>query len=92
MREYGTLVNGAMVVQANHTIKAYDYTTSDPFYESTQASPLTAVEVGNGRYYFNVTTTGKYTIVVTGNDGTDQVTNVQVSLTGDDFVQFAPED
>jgi hypothetical protein len=90
MRQYGTLVNAAMVVQANHTIKAYDYTTTDPYYESTQASPLTAVEVGNGRYYFNVTTTGKYTIVVTKSDDTTQVTNIQVDMIGDDFVQFAP--
>jgi len=88
MRQYGTLVNGAMVVQAGGTIKAYDYTSSDPYYESTQASPLTAEEVGNGRYYFNVTTTGKYTVVVTKSDNTDQVTNIQVDMIGDDFIQF----
>ena len=89
MRHYFHIANNNLVLQSAMTIKAYDYTSSDPYYDAAQVSPLEATEDStiSGKYYFNVTTTGKYTIVITKTDATEQVLSIQKWLEGDDEVQ-----
>jgi len=89
MRHDFHIVNEHMALQTGMTIIAYDYTSASPYYTTSQASPLTATAATetSGKYYFDVTTTGKYTIVITKDDSTLQTLNVQKWLEGDDEVQ-----
>lgn len=89
MRHDFHIVNDRMVLQSSMTIVAYDYTSSDPYYSTAQASPITATAATetSGKYYFDITTTGKYTIVITKDDSTLQALNVEKWLEGDDEIQ-----
>ena len=97
MKHYFHIANTNLVLQSNRSsdldtsvsIKAYTYTTASPYYTTAEASPITAVGDTDiaGKYYFDVTTTGKYTCVITKDDATLQVLDVKKWMEGNDEVQ-----
>jgi len=95
MRNYATLLNQRLEIRTGKTIYAYKYfsptnASTTAGYSSTESSPATYTEVGNGVYYLNVTSTFKATIAIVKADSTLQVTHLGVILTGDNEPTLAP--
>lgn len=77
--------------KTGYTVYAYNYSTNIAGYSG--APVYTATDAGNGIYYFNVTTTFKATIIVTGGGSTKVANPVQtrgVILWGDNILTLTP--